>query len=89
MAGIITVSPYIGIRPTELITIRVIQAELEMVAGEDDDDDDAIVGLGRSSLGFVESLAPFSYYSEVITYKHESYVLDRRFQYGKCFVNMA
>ena len=87
MAGIITVSPYIGIRPTELITIRVIQAELEMVAGEDDDG--AIVGLGRSSLGFVESLAPFSYYSEVITYKHESYVLDRRFQYGKCFVNMA
>jgi hypothetical protein len=64
MAGIITVSPYIGIRPTELITISVIQAELEMVAGDDDDDDDdgAIMGLGRSSLGFIESLAPFSYH---------------------------
>ena len=59
MAGIITVSPYIGIRPTELITISVIQAHLEMVAGEDDDG--AIVGLGRSSLGFIESLAPFSH----------------------------
>ena len=61
MADIITVSPYIGIRPTELITISVIQADLEMVAGEDDDDG-AIVGLGRSSLGFIESLAPFSYH---------------------------
>jgi len=63
MAGIITVSPYIGIRPTELITISVIQADLEMVAGEDDDG--AVVGLGRSSLGFIESLAPFSYHMQL------------------------
>ena len=66
MAGIITVSPYIGIRPTELITISVIQADLEMVAGEEEDDvDGAIVGLGRSSLGFIESLAPFSYHIQL------------------------
>ena len=65
MAGIITVSPYIGIRPTELITISVIQADLEMVAGEEEDDDGAIVGLDRSSLGFIESLAPFSYHIQL------------------------
>jgi hypothetical protein len=65
MAGIITVSPCIGIRPTELITMSVIQAELEMVAGEEEEEDDGAIvglGLGRSSLGFIESLAPFSYH---------------------------
>lgn len=62
MAGIITVSPYIGIRTTELITISVIQSELEMAAGEEEDDGGAIVGLGRSSLGFIEPLTPFSYH---------------------------
>jgi hypothetical protein len=65
MAGIITVSPYIGIRPTELITMSVIQAELEMVAGEEEEEEDGAIvglGLGRSSLGFIESLAPFSYH---------------------------
>jgi len=66
MAGIITVSPYIGIRLTELITTSVIQADLEMVAGEEEEDDDgAIVGLDRSSLGFIESLAPFSYHIQL------------------------
>jgi len=54
----------VPVRPTELITMSVIQAELEMVAGEEEDDDGAIVGLGlgTSSLGFIESLAPFSYH---------------------------
>jgi hypothetical protein len=45
--------------------MSVIQAELEMVAGEEEDDDDGAIvglGLGRSSLGFIESLAPFSYH---------------------------
>ena len=54
MAGIITVSPYIGIRPTELITTSVIQAEREM-AGEDDG---AVVGLCRL-LELIEDLTPF------------------------------
>ena len=34
MAGIITVSPYIGIRPTELTTISVIQAERQIAAND-------------------------------------------------------
>jgi len=51
MAGIITVSPYIGIRPTELKTISIIQAEREM-AGDDD-----CVGLCRL-LELIEALAP-------------------------------
>jgi len=55
MAGIITVSPYIGIRPTELITKSVIQAEREM-AGEDDG---AVVGLCRL-LELIEAVAPFA-----------------------------
>jgi uncharacterized protein YggT (Ycf19 family) len=54
MAGIITVSPYIGIRPTELITTSVIQAEPEM-AGEADG---AVVGLCRL-LELIEALTPF------------------------------
>ncbi|MDQ6865851.1 MAG: hypothetical protein M3044_18740 [Thermoproteota archaeon] len=55
MAGIITVSPYIGIRPTELITKSVIQAEREM-AGEDDG---AVVVLCRL-LELIEAVAPFA-----------------------------
>ena len=53
MAGIITVSPYIGIRPTELKTISIIQAEREMAG----DDDGSVVGLCRL-LELIEALAP-------------------------------
>ena len=51
MAGIITVSPYIGIRPTELKTISVIHAEREMAG----DDDGPVVDLCRL-LELIESL---------------------------------
>ena len=63
MAGIITVSPYIGISPTELITKSVIQAEREM-AGEDDG---AVVGLCRL-LELIEAAAPFCTGPEHILY---------------------
>jgi hypothetical protein len=51
MAGIITVSPYTGIRPTELITMSVNQAEREMAG----DDDGPVVGLCRL-LELIEAL---------------------------------
>ena len=81
MAGTITVSPYIGIRQTELIITSVSQAEREM-AGYDDD---AVVGL-RRSLELIEALAHhICNYNEVIIYKYESYILESTFQYRKRF----
>lgn len=83
MAGTITVSPYIGIRQTELIITSVSQAEREM-AGYDDD---AVVGL-RRSLEPTEALAPYHIcnYTAVIIYKYESYILESTFQYRKRFL---